>query len=213
MNINISAVKEAIALPDFNRTKLLCIALTHPSRIYEDFNLTRQQQNLQQLQYRRQAILGDSIFNTAVVDYLVDDRFSTLNQGEITNIKSPLVSRKQHFEFARELNLRQLCLLGRGERDRDERKQVELFGEMFEALVGAIYLEEERDFSRTRKWLVERFIRRAVGDLLTNAPLTENHLSGDTVQAISLMNQAIAPETLRQRKGKERTFDHEGEWH
>ncbi len=170
MNINISAVKEAIALPDFNLTKLLCIALTHPSRIYEDFNLTRQQQDLQELQYRRQAILGDSIFNTAVVDYLVDDRFSTLNQGEITNIKSPLVSRKQHFEFARDLNLRQLCLLGRGERDRDESGQVELFGEMFEALVGAIYLEEERDFSRTRNWLVERFIRRAVDDLLTKLP-------------------------------------------
>ena len=162
MNINISAVKEAIALSDFNLTKLLCIALTHPSSIYEDFNLTRQQKDLQELQYRRQAILGDSIFNTAVVDYLVDDRFSTLNQGDITTIKSPLVSRKQHFEFARELNLRRLCLLGRGERYRDESGQVELFGEMFEALVGAIYLEFERDFSRTRKWLVERFISRAV---------------------------------------------------
>ncbi len=201
MGVNLEAVKFALALPNFQQTALLESALTHPSHIYEDFNLTRQQRDQQERQYRRQAFLGDSIFNAAVVDYLVDDRFPTLNQGDITNkFKSPLVSRKQHFEFAQELNLRQLCLLGRGERDRNESEQAELLAEMFEALVGAIYLEFERDFSRTRDWLVDRFIRRAVDDLLTDAPLTKNHLAEDTMQEISRMNSTETAETLRQMK-------------
>lgn len=201
MNINIEAVKKAIALPNFQKTELLEIALTHPSRIYEDSNLNRQQRDLQELQYRRQAILGDSIFNTAVVDYLVsDDRFSTLSQGDITNkFKSPIVSREQHFEFASELNLRQLCVLGRGERDK-ENGQTELFAEMFEALVGAVYLDFERDFSRTRSWLVECFISRAVNDRLTPDSFSKNHLLRDTVQEISEMNSTEAAEKLRQMK-------------
>ncbi len=200
MGVNLEAVKSAIALPNFQQTALLESALTHPSHIYEDSNLNQQQQDQKKRQYRRQAILGDSIFNAAVVDYLVDDRFPTLNQGDITKFKSLIVSRKQHFEFAQELNLRQLCVLGRGERDRDETEQAELFAEMFEALVGAIYLGFERDFSRARDWLVERFIKRAVNDLLRDAPLTKNHLSEDTMQEISRMNSTEIAETLRQMK-------------
>jgi dsRNA-specific ribonuclease len=197
MGVNLEEVKVAIALPNFQQTALLEIALTHPSYIYEDLKLNREQKDQKERQYRRQAILGDSIFNAAVVDYLVDDRFPTLNQGDITNkFKNLIVSRKQHFEFAQELKLRQLCLLGRGERDRDETGQKDLLGEMFEALVGAIYLGFERDFSRTRDWLVERFIKRAVNDLLTDAPLTKNHSS----EEISRMDSTEADETLRQMK-------------
>jgi len=63
MGVNLEAVKSAITLPNFQQTALLEIALTHPSYIYDDLNLNRQQQDQQELQYRRQAILGDSIFN------------------------------------------------------------------------------------------------------------------------------------------------------
>jgi len=201
MGVNLEAVKVAIALPNFHQTALLEIALTHPSYIYEDLKLNREQQDQKERQYRRQAILGDAIFNAVVVDYLVDDRFPTLNQGDITNkFKSPIVSRKQHFEFAQELNLRNLCLLGRSARDKEETGHMQLFAEMFEALVGAIYLGFERDFSRARDWLIERFIKRAVNDLLRDAPLTKNHLSEDTMQEISIMNSTEAAEMLRQKK-------------
>ena len=40
--------------------------------------------------------------------------------------------------------------------------------ETFEALVGAIYLEFERNFSRTHQWLVQHFLAKAVSDLLIN---------------------------------------------
>lgn len=194
--LDIEAVKKAIGIPDFKQTQLLEIALTHPSRIYENILLTQQQKALKEREYRRLAILGDSILGAVVIDYL-HQRFSNLNQGEITNWKSHLVSRNQVSEFAQKFNLKQLCLLGRGEQWRDESGQVELFGEMFEALFGAIYLEFARDFSLARNWLVERFIEKAVNDLLTDTPITNNQFSEDTMQELSMMNSAEVTEKLR----------------
>jgi dsRNA-specific ribonuclease len=183
MSIDIEAVKKAIAIADFNQTKLLKIALTHPSRIYED-NLTQQEKHLQEREYRRLAILGDAILGAIVIDYL-HEQFPTLNQGEITNKKSKLVSRKKLSEFARKLKLRQLCLFGKSEIAKDESKQLDLFGEMFEALFGAIYLEFERDFSRTRNWLIERFIKKAVDELLTDIQFAEEQLQEEGVMTVA----------------------------
>lgn len=199
--MRIERIKQVIGISDFKKTKLLEIALTHPSHIYEDNNLNRQEQDLQERKYRRLALLGDSIFNAVVIDYLVDDdSFPSLNQGDITVLKSNLVSRKKHFEFAGQLQLKDLCRLGQGERGRDGSGQVELFGEMFEALLGAIYLEFERDFSRARNWLIDRFIADAVDELLTDTSITDEQLLADEAQAISLMNSDEAAEQLWQRK-------------
>ena len=70
MNANIETLKKVIGIPNFKKTDLLDIALTHPSYIYENNTLNRQQQDLQEQEYRRLAILGDSILNAIVIDYL-----------------------------------------------------------------------------------------------------------------------------------------------
>ncbi|HCF27252.1 MAG TPA: hypothetical protein DEV81_08625 [Cyanobacteria bacterium UBA11049] len=168
MSIDIEAVKKAIGIPEFTRTDLLEIALTHPSKIYHnDDNLNRQQQDLnrqqqdqQEREYRRLAILGDAMLSAAVVDYL-HQYFPNLNQGAITQRKSHLVSRKQCYEFAKILKLRQLCQLGESEKCKPETMQQDLLGEMFEALLSAIYLEFERDFYEFKQWLVKNFIADA----------------------------------------------------
>ncbi|HEY9710121.1 MAG TPA: hypothetical protein V6D48_18080, partial [Oculatellaceae cyanobacterium] len=99
----------------------------------------------------------------------------------------------------RELSLRQLCLLGQGVEQKDYSEE-RLFTEMFEALLGAIYLERERDFSRFRNWLVERFIEKTVNDMLTDTPITKNQVSEDTVQEVTMMNSGEVAEKLRQIK-------------
>jgi dsRNA-specific ribonuclease len=197
--MSIETVKKAIHIPDFRKTELLEIALTHSSYIEENKNLTQSQKSLQKREWRRLALLGDSILGTVVIDYLYD-RLPAENQGTLTNWKSDLVRRTKAYEFARKLNLRQLCWLGKGEKTKDESEQIQLFGEMFEALLGAIYLEFERDFSRARNWLVEHFIEDAVDDLLTDTPITDEQLPADNVQAVSLMNSDEAADQLRQMK-------------
>lgn len=160
MSLDIETVKKAIGIPKLTRTDLLEIALTHPSKIYENRNLNRQQQERQECEYRRLAILGDAMFGAAVVDYL-HQYFSKLNQGIITQWKSHIVSRQQAYEFARILKLRQLCELGEREKWKHETMQQDLLGEMFEALLGAIYIEFQRDFYEFRNWLVKHFIAKA----------------------------------------------------
>jgi dsRNA-specific ribonuclease len=199
LNMNIETVKQAIGILNFKKTELLEIALTHPSYIYENNNLNQLQKDQQKREYRRLALLGDSILGTVVIDYLYD-RLLAENQGTLTNWKSDLVRRNKAYDFARNLNLRRLCMLGQGEKFRDESGQIQLFGEMFEALLGAIYLEFERDFSRARNWLVDRFIAGAVDDLLTDTPISEEQLFADDVQAVSLMNSDEAAEQLWQMK-------------
>lgn len=198
--MNIETVKQAIGIPNFKKTELLKIALTHSSYIEENNNLTQSEKSLQKREWRRLALLGDSILGTVVIDYLYD-RLPAENQGTLTNWKSDLVRRSKAYEFARKLKLRQLCWLGKGEKTKDESaRQINLFGEMFEALLGAIYLEFERDFSRVRNWLVDRFIAGAVDDLLTDTPISEEQLLADDVQAISLMNSDEATQQLLRKK-------------
>jgi dsRNA-specific ribonuclease len=175
--LDIEAVKKAIGIPDFKQTQLLEIALTHPSRIYENINLTQHQKDVQEREYRRLATLGDAILGAVVIDYL-HQQYPDLNKGKLTELKSDLVSKQKLSEFARELNLRELCLLGRGV-ERKDYSEERLFPEMFEALLGAIYLEFKRDFSRLRTWLVERFIEKTVDNLLTDTQFTEEQLSED----------------------------------
>jgi dsRNA-specific ribonuclease len=193
--MNIETVKQAIGILNFKKTELLEIALTHPSYIYENNNLNQLQKDQQKREYRRLALLGDSILGTVVIEYLYD-RLPAENQGTLTNWKSDLVRRNKAYEFARKLNLRRLCMLGQGEKTKDESEQIQLFGEMFEALLGAIYLEFERDFSRARNWLVNHFIEDAVDDLLTDTPITDEQLPADNVQAVSLMNSDEAADQL-----------------
>jgi dsRNA-specific ribonuclease len=200
VSIDIEAVKKAISIPEFTRTDLLEIALTHPSKIYQNDNLNQQQQDQQKREYRRLAILGDAIFGTAVVDYL-HQHFPNFNQGAITKWKSDLVSRKRAYEFAQSLKLRQLCLLGGSEKGKDETQQ-DILGEMFEALLGAIYLNFERDFCAARDWLVNKFITNAVNEQITKTSFIEEQSLAESLQAISEMNSDEATELLRQMKHK-----------
>ena len=201
MGVDIEAVKKAIGIADFKQTKRLEIALTHSSYIYENQNLNRQQQDLQERDYRRLAVLGDSILGAVVIDYLYD-RLPTANQGTLTNWKSDLVSRNKAFEFAHKLKLRQLCQIGGSERGKDESQQIDLLGEMFEALLGAIYLEFARDFSRIRNWLIDHFIKQAVDDLFTYTQRAKEQLPEDCLQAVSMMEADEATELLWRMKQK-----------
>jgi dsRNA-specific ribonuclease len=199
MTIDLEAVRGAIALPDFPESELLEIALTHPSYIYENNQLNRQQKDLQELKYRRFALLGDSVFNSVVIDYL-DVQYPIFTQGKVTKLKSKLVSRHKAFEFAMQVNLRHFCLLGGSEKYRNAREQIELLGEMFEALLGAIYLGFNRDFSRFRHWLVTSFIAEAVEDLVNKTSVAKESLAEDSLQAISVMPPDEVVEKLWEMK-------------
>ncbi|MEH2355666.1 ribonuclease III domain-containing protein [Nostoc sp.] len=197
MSIDIEKVQEAICIPNFKRTDLLEIALTHPSRIYENYN-NRQQQDKQERDYRRLAILGDTILGTTIIDYLYQ-KYPDFNQQKITDVKSQMVSRKTCYKFAKKLNLKYLCVLGGSERLQEENKQIELLAEMFEALFGAIYLHYDRKFSLASDWLIKHFIKDAVDEFLKSNQISEE-LPVDYSETISSMNVDESSKLLWQMK-------------
>lgn len=84
--------------------------------------------------------LGDSVINLTVTEYLFR-RFRRFNEGELSKLKAHLVSSNFLFNIAKSLDLGEFILLGRGEEKNDGRNNKRIMASLFEALVGAIYLD------------------------------------------------------------------------
>lgn len=159
-------VKRAIALPNFTHPELLEIALTHPDYIREVSNLNRLEQKKRILEYQGLENLGYVVFSKAI-SYYLRDRFSDLGEATITIIKSDVASREILAKFAVELNLRDYSLLAESYEWKHKSEQNHILASMFEAVLGAVYLELERDLSLTETWLSDRFLEPAVNRVLT----------------------------------------------
>lgn len=206
MTINLEAIAQTIKIKNFQKTELLATALTHPSYIYSNHQLNRQQKTRQELEYRRLAILGDSILNSVVIDHLHQQE-PALTPGEITRLKSQLVSRTQACKFAEKVSLPELCLQGNSTKNKNIpqhklENKIEMFGEMFEALLGAIYLEFDRNLHKTRKWLVKYFIADATVAIMQEIPVnTDQFLLEDTLEIFTKLDteRAIAKLTSMEK--------------
>jgi len=179
MGLNIEAFKTlTIPIPKLQHPELLEIALTHPNHIYDRTNIITPQQKQKVLEHQGLANLGYIIFCRVISKYL-SSNFSSLGKATLTIIESDLVSRKMLSELARDLKLRKVSLLGKSYKWKHRSEQNKILAQMFEALIGAIYLEFDRDLEQTYHWLVENFIAEAVNLLLTIAFKDDSDLETD----------------------------------
>jgi ribonuclease-3 len=120
---------------------LLDQALTHTSFAHETEEDTGD--------YERLEFLGDSVIGLFVVEHLYNT-FPSMNEGDMTKIKSEVVSQATLSEVATELGLNRLVNLGKGEVLSRGRRKPSILSDIFEALVGSFYLssplEETKDF-------------------------------------------------------------------
>lgn len=86
----------------------------------------------------RLEFLGDAVIELAVAEYLFN-HYKDLTEGELTKIKSVVVSGSVLAEKARDLRLDQCLLLGRGEEESGGRSNSKLLGDAFEALMGLVF--------------------------------------------------------------------------
>ena len=100
-------------------------------------------------------------FGDAVLSYVVAERLfrdcPTCQEGELTEWRGYLVRRDSLANFARQLNLGEFFLLGRGEEAAGGRERAQNLASLFEAVVGAIAID--RGMTEARK-----FIFKAIGD-------------------------------------------------
>ena len=160
-NIKLSEARQSINIPTFKRDNLLIIALTDPSTldcpeisVYERENCKKQ--------YRRLALLGDALFDAVLIDYLFEVN-SDLTKEDIDDWRQEVASRESLTEFAIDLGLPNFSSSWNKKNRKSPEEEPGLWGEMFEAVAGVIFLDRDRDFSQLSRWLQDRFIRPAIG--------------------------------------------------
>lgn len=87
----------------------------------------------------RLEFLGDMVLGMVVCEYLFK-RYENLLEGDLTKIKSSVVSRRTCAVVATELRLDELLLLGKG-MDAQRNLPRSIVAAVYESLVGAIYLD------------------------------------------------------------------------
>src|SRR3990172_3953436 len=123
--MTLETLQERFGYPFVDQT-LLRQALTHRS-----FG----QPNNERLEF-----LGDSVLNCAVAALLYE-RFSEIDEGDLSRVRANLVRQQSLFEIAKRLELSQLLLLGDGERKSGGSRRPSILADALEALIGAIYLD------------------------------------------------------------------------
>jgi ribonuclease-3 len=139
----------------FQDESLLAAALTHASVAN-----TRLESN------ERLEFLGDAVLGMVVCEELFR-RYEDLLEGELTKIKSVVVSRQACAEIADKLGLSELLFLGKGMRERSE-LPTSLKAAVFETLIAAVYLDGGLEPARA-------FILEHAGQLIEATANSENH--------------------------------------
>jgi ribonuclease-3 len=98
----------------------------------------------------RLEFLGDAVLDFLVGEFLYH-RFPEQSEGALTNMRAALVKREALAHLARHLDLGRFLLMGRGEEESGGRRRSATLCGAFEALIGAIYLDQGLD-------AVERFV-------------------------------------------------------
>jgi len=118
---------------EFSNTTLLREALTHRSYLNEINQAWPSNERLE--------FLGDAVLGLMTTDYLFH-RFPDLGEGELTNLRSALVRTETLARFSAEIKLGGYLFLGRGEEMSQGRHRPAGLACAFEALLGAIYLDQ-----------------------------------------------------------------------
>jgi len=107
------------------------------------------------LNNERLEFLGDAMLD-AVVGHIVFERFTNKREGFLTNTRSKLVSRDSLGKLAQEMGLTEL-IQSRGEQ---RSHNSYMAGNAFEALVGAIYLDQ--GYNAVRRFMEKRILKQMV---------------------------------------------------
>lgn len=108
-------------------------ALSHPS-------FANERKRGPRLDYQRLEFLGDAVIQLGVSEALMAD-YPEAREGELSFMRSAIVSTEALAEYARKVELGPELLLGRGADSAGEREQPTVLADALEALVGAIYLD------------------------------------------------------------------------
>ncbi|RYM07209.1 ribonuclease III [Sporolactobacillus sp. THM7-7] len=131
----------------FNDETLLKRAFTHASYVNE--HRLRSLENYERLEF-----LGDAVLELMISQYLFR-HFPDMPEGALTQFRASIVCETGLVGFASSLSFEELIFLGRGEEGTGGRKRPGLLADVFEAFIGALYLDQGLE-------AVNRFLKQVV---------------------------------------------------
>jgi ribonuclease-3 len=179
----------------FRDKSLLTRALTHRSYLNENPDLPF-------LDNERLEFLGDAILDFAAAEFLYQ-RFPEMSEGDLTSLRAAVVKGETLARFANDLGLPHFLLMSRGEDAAGGRTRAALLAGAFEALIGALYLDQGLDAARN---LILR--------LLPNEAERAHHqrLDRDAKSMLQEMSQGALQVTPQYRLVETRGPDHAKEF-
>ena len=106
------------------------IAFSHSSYVNEHHLKT---------DYERLEFLGDAVLELTVSDYLYNKK--EISEGEMTKLRASYVCENALYEYSKDLELSNYIKVGHGEEIDGGRFKKVILADIFEALMGAIYLD------------------------------------------------------------------------
>ncbi|QDI90551.1 ribonuclease III [Salicibibacter halophilus] len=142
----------------FNDDQLLYQAFTHSSYVNEKKH--RADSDNERLEF-----LGDAVLELCVSQYLYR-RFHTMQEGEMTKLRAAVVCEPSLAELARSYHFGSLVFLGKGEDLTGGRERSAMLADVFEAFVGALYLDQGMD-------AVHHFLEKTVYEKIETGSYTD----------------------------------------
>lgn len=142
---------------EFKDKSLLFNALTHSSYANESHHRFSSNERLE--------FLGDSVLSI-VVSELIFERYTDLPEGELSKTRATLVCEKSLANFAKQIDLGDYILLGRGEKQNGGKERPSIVSDAFEAVIAAIYLDG--GFEAARRHIM-RFLPSNVREAVAKA--------------------------------------------
>jgi ribonuclease III len=162
----------------FSDPNLLSRALTHRSWAHEQVS-PGQEEIARQLHNESLEFLGDSVLGLVVADFLFRAH-PTVTEGELSRMKHTIVSAKTLCVAAERIQLGDLLRVGRGEEKTGGRRKSALLADLYEAVLGAIYLDGGLEAA-------QRFITTTLGDELEKV----NPLIAAAADAKTLLQETL----------------------
>ena len=138
---------------------LFHLSLTHSSWVNESNNGDCQSNE-------RLEFLGDAVIDAVIAQSLYE-KYPDFNEGDLTKLRSNIVSGVSLANVARDLDMGNYLLLGKGEEGSGGRNKESNLANAFEALVGALFLD--RGYSTASQFILQNLnIESPINCLMKN---------------------------------------------
>lgn len=155
MNRNLKELEKKTGY-SFRNAQLLQHAMTHSSYVNEK-RLRKTDCN------ERLEFLGDAVLELVSSEYLFFEN-QAMPEGELTKMRASMVCEKALAFCARDLNLGEYLLLGKGEDATGGRKRDSITSDALEALIGAIYMDG--GFANAKEFILKHILNDLEGKRL-----------------------------------------------